>query len=272
MHEWTRKSVTASMAVVMAFGLTPALPMTALADESPSVASASQEALAIGVSSEENLIAAVDSAASGTLISLEGDIELSKVLTIPEGKNIILDLAGHTLSVPKAPAGSSLYAIHNYGTLLIKDSSEGSGAIESRGVQNNGNLTLESGSIVSFDSNGGGAAVWNKGDFLMTGGSLSFVGEKSGNGAGAPLNNQAGAFAEISGGELLSPYTCIFSSGDLKVSDIQLQSSTDFWMTVKLYADGLAEFNNVTIKTTNGGCVENAGGNAVLKTVVSSRL
>lgn len=200
-------------------------------------------------------------------ITVTGDFQIPESLVIPQGKTVTLDLNGHHITVPAPVEDRSLYAINNYGALTIRDTSAGSaGSIRSRGVQNlsGGTLYMESGTINSIDSNGGGAAVWNEGTLFMTGGTLAFTGEKSGNSAGSPLNNRSGATATITGGQLLSPFTCMFSSGTLRVKDIALTSSTDYWMTVKV-TDGDAVLENVTINTTNGGSLENAGGNVTLK-------
>lgn len=217
------------------------------------------------VSNEAQLREAV---AKGGNIVLQQDIGVTQAVAVAEGTTAILDLNGFSISAPEPVNGKSLYPIDNHGTLTIRDGSQnGSGVIKGRGVENlsGGVLYLESGTIQSIDSNGGGAAVRNEGTFYMTGGKLEFTGEKSGNSAGSPFNNQAGGVAVITGGELVSPYTCVFSSGDLTMKDITLTSSTDYWMTVKTFSGGEAVLENVTINTTNGGCLENAGGNVTLR-------
>ena len=100
---------------------------------------------------------------------------------------------------------------------------------------------------------------------IAPGGKLEFTGQKSGNSAGAPLNNQASASATITGGELISPYTCLFSSGDLILKNISLTSETDYWMTLKLFSGSTSYIENVTINTEKGGCLEVNGGQATLK-------
>ena len=217
------------------------------------------------VSNEAQLREAV---AKGGNIVLQQDIGVTQAVAVAEGTTAILDLNGFSISAPEPVNGKSLYPIDNHGTLTIRDGSQnGSGVIKGRGVENlsGGVLYLESGTIQSIDSNGGGAALWNEGTFYMTGGKLEFTGEKLGNSAGAPFNNQIGGTAIITGGELVSPYTCVFSSGDLTMKDITLTSSTDYWMTVKTFSGGEAVLENVTINTTNGGCLENAGGNVTLR-------
>lgn len=232
----------------------------------PSTGGGSSVVTTASVESYEQLKAALENA-NITTITLAADFQLPETIEIPQGKTMTLDLNGHHITVPDAVDNRSIYAIENYGTLTIRDTSaDADGSISSRGVQNlaGGTMYMESGTIKSIDSNGGGAAVWNEGTFNMTGGTLAFTGEKQGNSAGAPFNNRPGANATITGGQLVSPLSCIFSSGTLYVKDIAMTSSTDYWMTVKVEA-GEAVLENVTIHTTNGGCLENAGGTVTLK-------
>lgn len=197
-------------------------------------------------------------------IKLLADTQISNnAIEVAAGENIVLDLNGCAVTVPEAVSGRSIYAISNYGTLTIRDTSaEKDGSISSRGVQNleNGILTLESGTINSIDSNGGGAAVWNEATFYMTGGTLAFTGEKSGNNSGTPLSNQFGATATITGGSLLSPYTCVFNSGHMKISNVSLAGQTAYWHVIKTYGGSDLELRNVNVSATLGGGIEAAGG------------
>ncbi|OUN10382.1 hypothetical protein [Flavonifractor sp. An91] len=209
----------------------------------------------------ENAFDAVGSDA--VTIKLLADTQISNAIEVPEGKTITLDLNSCAVTVPEAVSGRSIYAISNYGTLTIRDTSaEKDGSISSRGVQNleNGILTLESGTINSIDSNGGGAAVWNEATFYMTGGTLAFTGEKSGNNSGTPLSNQFGATATITGGSLLSPYTCVFNSGHMKISNVSLAGQTAYWHVIKTYGGSDLELRDVIVDATLGGGIEAAGG------------
>ncbi len=99
-----------------------------------------------------------------TTVKLLGDI--TEAITIPEGKNIVLDLNGHSI------ISSSGDAVQNYGTLTIKDSSDNqSGLIQATNnndaIHNQGYLTIESGTI-DGDKDGinqgvGGTTVINAG-------------------------------------------------------------------------------------------------------------
>lgn len=218
----------------------------------------------------DDLKAAVANAEDGkeTTVTLGADIELAEMLTVPAEKKIVLDLNGHKVTVPPAVNGRSLYAVENYGTLTICDTSAAqSGVIASRGVQNYGTAYLHSGAIQCIDSNGGGAAMWNEGHFEMDGGKLEFTGEKQGDKAGSPLTMEGSSTGVVSGGEIISPYTCVFvqSFADLELKNITLTSSTDYWMTVKVMGMSTCSMDNVTINTSNGGCVEVSGGTLNLK-------
>lgn len=190
-------------------------------------------------------------------------------VTINVGQNITLDLNGKTLAAGLQEPGRHYYAIKNHGTLTLQDTSDDkAGCITARGVENYGTMYMQSGTIDSCDSNGGGAAIWNEGTLEMTGGTLKFTGVKSGNNAGSPLvNGKSGAVATISGGSLESPYTCLFvNAGTVNVENISLQSETEYWMTVKVAgAAGTLNMKNVTINATKGGCLENAGGTVTLE-------
>lgn len=100
------------------------------------------------------------------LDDLTGDLAVPGTVPVKEGQAIVFDLNGRTMETALQREGRHYYAIDNYGTLTIKDSSAGqTGTIRARGVQNlgNGKLTIEGGTIVSVDANGG-ACVWNEAD------------------------------------------------------------------------------------------------------------
>ena len=266
MSKFGKRFVSCLLAVMMMLSLSP-LSAFASNDGTSSTVNGEQSTTVKTVSTEDELNQAVTSAGSNeTTIQLSADITLDATLTIPENAKITLDLNGYAVTVPEATDGRSIYAIDNYGTLTICDTSvSGNGSISARGTENFGTMTLNSGSIKSIDSNGGGAAVWNAGTFYMTGGKLEFTGQKSGDLVGAPLNIQSSGSAIITGGELISPYTCLFSSGNLILKNISLTSETDYWMTLKLFSGSTSYIENVTINTKKGGCLEVNGGQATLK-------
>lgn len=207
--------------------------------------------------------------AEPTTVTLIGDITDTSTITLAEGKNVILDLAGHKITAGYQ-SGSTVahdYALDNRGTLTIKDS-VGTSLISARGMYNKGNgkMTIESGNFESIDSNGGGACVWNEADLTVTGGSFAFTGNKSGNNAGACIINNKKA--DITGGEFTSRYICIFNQngGTLDISNATMTrpaGSDYYFQTIKSQYSTVI-LNNVTINALNGGGIEAAGGSATI--------
>ena len=157
------------------------------------------------------------------LADLTGERAVPGYVPVKEGQNIVFDLNGHTLETGLQQEGRHYYAIDNYGTLLIKDSSAGqTGTIRARGVKNlgKGKLTIESGTIVSVDANGG-ACVWNEADVTITGGTFKteFVGSPSDNVGVGCLNNQGTAL--VTGGtfnDVNRRTYAIISTGHIEIS------------------------------------------------------
>lgn len=157
------------------------------------------------------------------LADLTGERAVPGYVPVKEGQNIVFDLNGRTLETGLQQEGRHYYAIDNYGTLLIKDSSAGqTGTIRARGVENlgKGKLTIESGTIVSVDANGG-ACVWNEADVTITGGTFKteFVGSPSDNVGVGCLNNQGSAL--VTGGtfnDVNRRTYAIISTGHIEIS------------------------------------------------------
>ena len=140
----------------------------------------------------ETLQARIDAAADGETIALDDDVTAEAVdeaITIPAGKAITLDLAGHTLSRGLTEAVEDGNAITVNGSLTVNDSGTG-GAITggfnhgSGGgvlVANGGALTLNGGAITgnradgsnAVPANGGGVYIRNGGSFTMNGGTIT---------------------------------------------------------------------------------------------------
>lgn len=88
-------------------------------------------AAAIGTQYYGSPTAAVNAAADGDTVTLLKDLNNS--ISIASGKNVILDLNGHTISINR----SSGTPIHNSGTLVIKDTSAGqTGKVENMASTN----------------------------------------------------------------------------------------------------------------------------------------
>ena len=97
-------------------------------------------------------IAASETPTTVTLLDdLTGDLAVPGTVPVKEGQAIVFDLNGRTMETALQREGRHYYAIDNYGTLTIKDSSAGqTGTIRARGVQNlgNGKLTIEGGTFL----------------------------------------------------------------------------------------------------------------------------
>lgn len=179
---------------------------------------------AIGQQGYETLAEAVAAAGTDeTTIVVLKDVENLTTLQIGEGQNILLDLNGNKLEAALRTSDRHYYAIDNYGTLTINDSSEaGTGLIIARGIENleNGNMTINGGTIEACDSNGG-ASIWNVSDLTVNGGTFktTHVGTPSDSYGPGCLNNSGKAL--ITGGSFDSvnkrTYS-IISTGEIEIT------------------------------------------------------
>ncbi len=172
-------------------------------------------------------IAASETSTTVTLLAdLTGDRAVPGFVPVLAGRNIVFDLNGHTMETALQQGSSTkhYYAIDNYGTLTIKDSStEQTGTIRARGVKNlgNGKLTIESGTIVSVDANGG-ACIWNEADVTVKGGTFTteFVGTPSDEFGPGCLNNSGTAL--VTGGTFHNVnrriYAIISNTGSIEIT------------------------------------------------------
>ena len=146
----------------------------------------------------ETLSAAINEAQSGDTVTMLHDY--SGQISIPAGKSITLDLNGKTLKL------TSYIPVN--GNLTVEDgSSNGTGEITSSDydfiVENNGSLTINSGSIVASDSEYGVYARGNS-TFIMNGGSIKAGTPLGTNGSKQGDNYSNGVKATINGGSLTS--------------------------------------------------------------------
>lgn len=146
-------------------------------------------------------VAALNAAlAEGGEVILSSDIVLNETLTIPEGKEVTLDLNGKSISMEESIV-TTAYALNNLGTLTLKDS-VGTGSVNARGIYNgygNGGVNVSSAKLIvesgTYNAKGtnGGAAIFNYGIAEINGGSFTSIG-------GYSLNNQAGSSMTIADG------------------------------------------------------------------------
>ena len=179
-------------------------------------------------------------------------------ITIPEGKNITIDLNGKTIDRGLKDAVSPVakgFAIENAGTLVIKDSSNpstgkitGGNAEWAGAIVSYGTTTLEGGEISGNKAAGNAGAVLvisnTGGKFIMTGGKIS--GNEAENG-GAIVLNEPGAEAEISGGEI--------SGNEAKYGGAICNSG-------KVTISGTALIKKNTAR--NGGAIDNSNGDLII--------
>lgn len=184
------------------------------------------------VSYYNDLQAAFTAAAGGETVKLLVNLYLTETVRVEAGNNTVFDLNGKEITVYKdESSGRSLYAFDNYGAFTLMDSA-GTGSITARGIQNLGDgvLTVNSGKIISCDSNGG-AAIWNEATAYINGGEFTTVfvgtpGDKVGIGC---LNNSGTAF--VTGGtfnDVNRRTYAIISTGKIEITPAEGKEVTVF--------------------------------------------
>ena len=170
----------------------------------PFVASAAEVSTWSGLQSEI-------SAAATVTVSLTQDVtagENDGAIVIASGKNVTLDLCGHTLSrgLTEAKDDGFVIEVKSGGTLTMRDSSSSGGKItggyakNGGGVCNSGTLVIESGAVAENLASEQGGGVYNSGTLQMTGGAIR---ENAGaNGGG--IYNAEGGTVTLSGAALIS--------------------------------------------------------------------
>ncbi len=141
---------------------------------------------AMVVANEADLIAAVE---NSDKIMLAEDVELTAVLTIPEGKTVAINLNGKTIS------NASGNAIVNKGTLTLT----GNGTVTSAttyALNNSGSLTVENGTF---------SGIFNGGALAVDDGTVANVisGRHGIYHSGSALTINDGTFSSTSGNELI---------------------------------------------------------------------
>ena len=151
----------------------------------------------------ESLQGAINGASDGATITLGNDVfggSTVKALHVASGKNVTIDLNGHTID--RGLAGGDAMkdgcVIKNEGTLTIKDSEGG-------------------GKITGGNSTGEGGGIYDSGTLTIEGGSIS--GNKSAKwGGGVYLSNGANVVLNLNGGSITNN-TCKSNGGGVHVSE-----------------------------------------------------
>lgn len=148
-------------------------------------ANRSDAATKVSVDTLEDLISTLENLDGKTEITVTEDLVLEEPLVIPAGAEIIMSLAGKSVTVDK-----DQYVFENSGTLTISG-----GTVEGKGVLNTaeGTLTIkDSAKINSLNEEGGTAAIQNEGTCIIVDGefSVSYVGTvKAAKGVAIVRNN-----------------------------------------------------------------------------------
>ena len=185
------------------------------------------------VSNAAQLQEAINNAPAGESVEIimEDDIELTQALifgtpTVRSGETItqsfVLDLNGKTLETGLEREGRHYYAINNYANLVI----EGKGAINARGIQNFGELTVNGNVTVSNVDTNGGAAIWNEGKVTINNGTFISSENAGAESDGAALNIRANASAIVNNGVFRSEAThcyAILCGGELTIKNADVK-------------------------------------------------
>ena len=226
----------------------------------------------VGTASDlQQVINAIEDGEEGN-IQLGGDINLSDLLNagilstrasannlpivIAENKIVTLDLNGFNITAPFVEGSTTnhFYAFDNKGTFIIKDS-KGNGKIISRGNYNYGTMTLESGSIVACDGNGGYAVKQCAGEFVMNGGQIITNLEDDnqvdlGGYDATTLRVDNGAKATINGGTINN--ICDFTVAIDNNGELVINGGTITSIHTTIYSTASVIINNDAVVTCNG--------------------
>jgi len=169
---------------------------------------------------EEKLIIA---AQLGGTVVLSGNVTVKEPIKVEAP--MVLDLNGYTITADFKSEGEGRhhYAIDNYSVLTLK----GEGAIDARGIENFGTMTIDGNiTITNVDTNGG-AAIWNEGSLVINGGSFKTNATAGEGSYGAALNTREGGKAVVNGGtfEAYSQLTyAIINAGETVINNATVKA------------------------------------------------
>ena len=201
----------------------------------------------VGEKQFNSLQDAIDSVQSEGTLEFISNAEIKSEITIPEDKNITLDLAGYTANLTQI--------INNNGTFTIKDS-VGSGKLvgylSTDFIISKGNLYIESGTVQRTDNNSDKYIIdVENGTFEMKGGTVLAETKVSCIKIGKNVSS-----AKINGGTIRTLQgTAIYNSATIEVNDgyiiSQFGGSTVFGSNVIINGGELTSNNNYTIYANN---------------------
>lgn len=203
----------------------------------------------------ETLAEAVTAVPNGTktTVHILKNIELSALVSIPNGKDIVMDGGSNTVS----STVSTIF--ENSGTLEIASGTYSNTVASQKVVINLSGKTLRvsGGTITSTKSN----SIENSGTVYITGGLIKTTGNNQGS-----LNNNAAGVVYVSGGTIdnTGNRQAIYNAGQVYVSgDAYLTSASSQRATIHNYANNAkVEISGGTVEgrgtSCNTGTVENA--------------
>ena len=217
----------------------------------------------VGYGNLTSAVAYANSLPSGTAyILLNQDESLSESLVFGNGKNTVLNLNGHSISMIQVVGGTNQAdrILTVKGNLTLEDTSSGSAGKITKGqgggvLVDGGSLTMESGSIAGNTADSGsGVLVKNSGSFTMNGGSIT-DNTASGNGGGVLASG-----AVTVGGTAKITDNHAGSGTDLPVSNVYVSSTQTIGVSTETpLATGASIGVNTKIAPTAGTPVNITG-------------
>lgn len=201
-----------------------------------------------GINTEEELRAAL---AAGGEVVLAGDVTLTEdgeALTVESGKEVTLDLAGHTIAQSQSNMNMSL--IVNKGTLTVKDSVGG------------GKISYTYTGTADTTNSKGNYTITNQGTLTLLSGTI----EAAAQGAAGKfphalyaIQNSNGGKVTIEGGKVYNPNNIairLFGAGDATVNGGQIEGLRAIWIQLPGSDKSTAPVINVTV---TGGTLTGTG-------------
>lgn len=189
--------------------------------ESVETKGAGDLAAKIGTIEYSDLQAAVDEAQNGATIALLRDVDggvldtagegVQALLTVPAGKNLTLDLAGHTIFAQLKTDGSnyaSKYILLNQGELTIQDTRGGGTIANTNGTSNPCTRTVKNTAGAALNVTGGtitsagAVAILNLGTCTISGETTAITSTRDDNNAGGGWDNAYAAIENRQNGQL----------------------------------------------------------------------
>ena len=186
-------------------------------------------AQASGTDTWQALQEAIDQAEPGSELILTADLTAlssDTAIEIGEGKNLTLDLNGHTLNrqlLPNDPGGPVIF-IKAGAILTLRDSGTAEGIItgghhsNGGGIQNRGTLILEGGCITGNTARDCGGGIANYGTMILLGGRVTGNAAQCGGGVWNEAKAQMTVVGDIISGNTAPKQSEIFNEGTLTMT------------------------------------------------------